>query len=60
MNEPKLISKPEVIDKVGVSYPTLWDWMRKGKFPRSRQLGGKVCGWSPRSTSGFLVDRSNR
>lgn len=39
----RLISKPEVLDRVGVSYPTLWAWMREGKFPRSRQLGGKAA-----------------
>lgn len=39
----RLISKPEVLDKVGVTFPTIWKWMREGKFPRSRQLGGKSC-----------------
>ncbi len=37
----RLISKLQVLDRVGVSYPTLWQWMRQGKFPRSRELGGK-------------------
>jgi prophage regulatory protein len=39
----RLISKPEVLDRVGVTFPTIWKWMREGKFPRSRQLGGKSC-----------------
>ena len=39
----RLISKPEVLDRVGVTYPTLWAWMRAGKFPRSRELGGKAA-----------------
>ena len=39
----RLISKPEVLDRVGVTYPTLWGWMRAGKFPRSRELGGKAA-----------------
>jgi predicted DNA-binding transcriptional regulator AlpA len=46
-NSPKtqvrLISKPQVLDRVGVTYPTLWAWMREGKFPRSRELGGKAA-----------------
>jgi predicted DNA-binding transcriptional regulator AlpA len=25
----------------GLSYPTLWQWMRDGRFPRSRIVGGK-------------------
>jgi prophage regulatory protein len=39
----RLISKPEVLDRVGVTYPTIWTWMREGKFPRSREIGGKVA-----------------
>ena len=39
----QLLSKPEVLDRVGVTYPTLWAWMRQGKFPRSRELGGKAA-----------------
>jgi predicted DNA-binding transcriptional regulator AlpA len=35
----QLLSKAEVLKRVGVSYPTLWNWMRQGKFPRSRVLG---------------------
>ena len=39
----RLISKPEVLDRVSVTYPTIWTWMREGKFPRSREIGGKVA-----------------
>ena len=38
----RFISKQEVIARVSVSYPTIWQWMRDGKFPRSRELGGRV------------------
>jgi predicted DNA-binding transcriptional regulator AlpA len=36
---PRLLNRAEVVARVGVSFPTLWAWMRKGKFPRSRQIG---------------------
>ena len=39
----RLMMKREVLDRVGVTYPTLWNWMRAGRFPRSRELGGKTC-----------------
>jgi predicted DNA-binding transcriptional regulator AlpA len=42
-NQVRLISKPEVLDRVGVTFPTIWKWMREGKFPRSRELGGKAA-----------------
>jgi predicted DNA-binding transcriptional regulator AlpA len=40
-DELRLISKADVLRRIGVSYPTIWNWMRAGNFPRSRNLGGK-------------------
>jgi predicted DNA-binding transcriptional regulator AlpA len=37
----RLLNKYEVMTIAGVSFPTIWDWMRKGKFPRSRIVGGQ-------------------
>jgi predicted DNA-binding transcriptional regulator AlpA len=37
-----LISKSEVVAIIGVSFPTIWQWMRLGKFPRSRVCGGRT------------------
>jgi predicted DNA-binding transcriptional regulator AlpA len=36
----RLLNKAEVLAIVGVTFPTLWDWQRKGKFPRARFVGG--------------------
>jgi predicted DNA-binding transcriptional regulator AlpA len=38
----RLLSKGDVLDKVGVTYPTIWKLMREGAFPRSVVIGGKV------------------
>jgi predicted DNA-binding transcriptional regulator AlpA len=37
----RLLGKSEVIAITGVSFPTLWTWMRAGTFPRSRAVGGQ-------------------
>jgi predicted DNA-binding transcriptional regulator AlpA len=37
----RLISKAEVCDRVGRTFPCIWAMMRAGKFPRARELGGK-------------------
>jgi len=39
----RLLSKGDVLDKVGVTYPTIWKLMRQGAFPRSVVVGGKVA-----------------
>ena len=41
-DDARLLSKVEVLDRVGVTYPTIWTWMREGRFPRSREVGGKT------------------
>ena len=37
----RLLNKHEVLAVVGVSYVTVWSWMRAGTFPRSKVVGGK-------------------
>lgn len=39
LSAPHLLSKAEVMAITGRSYPTIWKWMRDGKFPRSRIVG---------------------
>jgi predicted DNA-binding transcriptional regulator AlpA len=38
---PRLLSKAEILAITGVSFPTVWTWMRQNAFPRSRVAGGK-------------------
>ena len=56
---PRLISKPEVLDRVGVTFPTLWAWMRAGVFPRSRDLGGRAC-WLESEIDAWIENRPIR
>ena len=35
----KMISKRALLDLIPLSYPTIWQLMRRGKFPRSVKLG---------------------
>jgi predicted DNA-binding transcriptional regulator AlpA len=39
-----LLRKPEVLDRVGLSFVQIWLLMREGKFPPARSLGG-VPAW---------------
>jgi prophage regulatory protein len=43
--EARLLSKAEVLERVGRTYPTIWSWMQQGKFPRARDLGGTRPAW---------------
>ena len=37
----RLVMKGEVLERTGLSFPTIWTMMRKGAFPRARVVGGK-------------------
>ena len=39
----RLIYRPELTKRVGLTYPTIWKQMRDGKFPRGRAVGGKTA-----------------
>jgi predicted DNA-binding transcriptional regulator AlpA len=39
----KFICKRDLLIKIGgLSYTTVWAWMKAGTFPRSRTVGGKT------------------
>jgi prophage regulatory protein len=58
-NPARFIGKPEVLDRVCASYPSIWQWMREGKFPRSRELGGKAV-WLESEIETWIVNRPIR
>jgi prophage regulatory protein len=41
----RIIRKPELLARIGLSDPTIWRMERDGKFPRRLRLGGNSCGW---------------
>ena len=47
VNETELIflSKAQVLAKVPVTAPTLWTWVRQGKFPRPREISPNKTVW---------------
>lgn len=51
----RLISKREVMDRVGVTYVTIWKMMNNGQFPRSRAVGGKSM-WIEAEVEAWLRD----
>jgi prophage regulatory protein len=45
MEEARIIRKPELFMKIGLSDATIWRMEKKGKFPRRITLGGNSVGW---------------
>jgi prophage regulatory protein len=40
-----LLSKAQVLKKVPVTGPTLWAWVRAGKFPKPRDISPNKTVW---------------
>jgi predicted DNA-binding transcriptional regulator AlpA len=55
----RFIFRPEVIDRVGVAYVTIWQWMRTGQFPVCRDVGGKAA-WLEADVDNWIASRPLR
>lgn len=52
----RLLSKREVCARVGVSYPTIWKWIREKRFPRARVLNGGKIGWIESEVEAWILN----
>ncbi len=41
----RLLSRDEVVARIGLSYPSIWKLMNQGVFPRARQISPERVGW---------------
>ena len=56
-DEVRFLGRAEVIAKVGVTFPTLWSWMRQGRFPLSREIGDHRVGWLKQEIDDWILGR---
>ena len=52
----KVISKRELLESIPLSYPTIWQMMRRSEFPCSIKIGAKV-GWFLDEVTDWLARR---
>src|SRR2546422_590529 len=52
----RLLSKGEMLDKVGVTYPTVWKLIREGAFPRAVVIGGGKNAWLEHEVDEFIAN----
>ncbi len=56
----KLIRRPEVEARTGLSRSTLYDWMKRGKFPQPVKLGERLVAWRESDVTAWLESRETR
>jgi prophage regulatory protein len=52
----KLVGRREVLERVPLTYVTIWKMMQAGTFPRSREIGGKVA-WLESEIDAWIASR---
>ena len=56
----KLIRRPEVEARTGLSRSTLYDWMKRGQFPQPVKLGARAVAWRESDVTAWLESRQTR
>ena len=56
----RLIRRPEVEARTGLSRSTLYDWMKRGEFPQPVKLGARLVAWREHDVAAWLESRENR
>lgn len=57
MDQQRIIRKPEIIGRSGMSDATIWRMERIGKFPRRFKIGGNSVGWLSDEFDAWLAER---
>ena len=50
----KLMRRPEVETRTGLSRSTLYDWMKRGDFPMPVKLGTRLVAWRESDVTAWL------
>jgi prophage regulatory protein len=55
--ERNILRKTDVMEKVKLSYPTIWRKERNGQFPARVKLGSRMVGWYANEVNEWLETR---
>ena len=55
----RFIYKPEVVERVGKTFVTIWRWMGERKFPTARTVGGQIA-WLESEIDEWMATRPLR
>jgi prophage regulatory protein len=60
--DPPLVflSKAQVLKKVPVTAPTLWTWVRAGKFPKPRSISPNKTVWIEAEVDAWMQAQPTR
>jgi len=55
----RIIRKPIVVERIGLSATTIWRMERAGQFPKHIQLGANSVGWREADIEQWITERAD-
>ena len=55
----RILRRPEVEDRTGLSRSTLYAMIAEGTFPRPIRLGKRAVGWPEKAVSDWINERES-
>lgn len=56
----KLMRRPEVEARTGLSRSTIYEWMKRGEFPQPVKLGARLVAWRENDVTAWLEARETK
>jgi len=56
----RLIRRPEVEKRTGLSRSTIYDWLKRGEFPLPVKLGKRLVAWREGDITAWIESREKR
>ena len=53
----RLLTRAQLLEIVPLSYPTIWELMRRGEFPKALRIGQKKVAWREDEIRGWIESR---
>ena len=53
----RILRRPEVEARTGLSRSTIYAWMQQGEFPKPVALGSRLVGWRESDVNAWLETR---
>lgn len=58
--EERILRRPEVEARTGISRSTIYQWMKDGQFPRPIKLGARLVAWRESDVTAWLEARETK
>ncbi|MGE0109595.1 MAG: helix-turn-helix transcriptional regulator [Bdellovibrionales bacterium] len=54
----KILRKHAVLERIGVKNSTLYEWIKKGSFPKPFALGARAVGWRESVVNAWIEEKA--